>query len=82
MTINYTNILNSKALQNLSEFGFIGLKIYHLATLAQTTYVHAYRRTERKRKANHRRMFWTAAEELLLATKIHTFSTKSHFRGG
>jgi hypothetical protein len=33
MAIEYTNLLQSKALQNLSKLGFFGLKIYHLATL-------------------------------------------------
>jgi hypothetical protein len=34
MPITYTNILNSKALKNLPKFGF---KMYHLATLYNTT---------------------------------------------
>jgi hypothetical protein len=33
MTIQYTSILHSKALQTLSKLGFIGLKTNHLATL-------------------------------------------------
>jgi hypothetical protein len=33
MTINYTNIFHSEALQNVPKLGFFGLKIYHLATL-------------------------------------------------
>jgi hypothetical protein len=36
MTIKYTNLFDSKALQNLPKFGFFGLKIYHLATLGAT----------------------------------------------
>jgi hypothetical protein len=33
MVIKYTNIYQSKALQNLPNFGFFGLKKNHLATL-------------------------------------------------
>jgi hypothetical protein len=34
MSIKYTNILNCKTLQNVSQFAIFGLKINHLATLA------------------------------------------------
>jgi hypothetical protein len=33
MTIKYTNIFNSKALQNLPKFGWFDLKTNNLATL-------------------------------------------------
>jgi hypothetical protein len=33
MAIKYTNIFHSKVLKNLPKLGFLGLKIYHLATL-------------------------------------------------
>jgi hypothetical protein len=34
MAINYMNIFQSKASQNLPKIGIFGLKIFHLATLA------------------------------------------------
>jgi hypothetical protein len=34
MAIKYTNIYQSKALQNLPKIGIFGLKTNHLATLA------------------------------------------------
>jgi hypothetical protein len=49
MAVTYTkwpkniNIFHCKTLQNLPKFGFFGLKIYHLATLAQ--------REKKRRKA-------------------------------
>jgi hypothetical protein len=33
MGIKYTNIFHCKSLQNLPKLGFLGLKIYHLATV-------------------------------------------------
>jgi hypothetical protein len=36
--MKYTNILHSKALQNLPKLGYFGLKINHLATLSATTF--------------------------------------------
>jgi hypothetical protein len=39
MAIEYTNQLNSKALQNLLKLGFFGLKIDHLAALNGTEFL-------------------------------------------
>jgi hypothetical protein len=39
MAIKYSNIFYFKALQNLTQIGIFGLKIYHLATLLSTYYV-------------------------------------------
>jgi hypothetical protein len=36
MTIKYTTIFHSKALQNLPKIGIFGLQIHHLATLDWT----------------------------------------------
>jgi hypothetical protein len=35
MTVKYTSIFYSKALQNLPKLGFFCLKIFHLATLVE-----------------------------------------------
>jgi hypothetical protein len=37
MAIKYTNIFRSKALQNIPNLGFFGLRINHLATLLSTS---------------------------------------------
>jgi hypothetical protein len=37
MAIEYTDHFHSKALQNLPKFGFLVMKIYHLAALPPTT---------------------------------------------
>jgi hypothetical protein len=39
MSIKYTNIFHCKTLENLSELGFFGLKINHLATLVDSFFV-------------------------------------------
>jgi hypothetical protein len=36
MAKEYTNLFHSNTLQNLPKVGFIGLKVYHLATVVST----------------------------------------------